>query len=221
MSTNRIARHCLVLLAAITALLLGAGPASAHVTAHVYGAQLEKGGEGAILLRVPNEETEKNTVRIEVTIPSRYDITRVRTSPVAGWSAEISRGAGGTVTAITWTAAPAAEIPPGDEHYAEFSFTASPLPADVDSLVLPTKQVYGDGSLTDWAEEQTGDAEPAHPAPTVALAEASAAGHGHHGAKVPAGLPDWTTIAVVGTALILVVLIGVVFLFRPRRRSQP
>lgn len=170
MSNNRIARHCLTWLVAVIALLLGSGPASAHVTTHVYGGQLEKGGEGAIVLRVPNEEAERNTVRIEVTISSRYDITRVRTRPVAGWTAEISRGAGATVTAITWIADADAATPAGDEHYQEFSFTASPLPTNVDSLVLPTKQMYADGSMNDWADEQTGDTEPAHPAPEVALA---------------------------------------------------
>lgn len=221
MSKNRTARHCVTWLVAVIALLLGSGVASAHVTTHVYGGQLEKGGEGAIVLRVPNEEADRDTVRIEVTIPSRYDITRVRTRPVAGWTAEVGRAGGGTVTAITWTADANAAIQAGDEHYQEFSFTASPLPANVDSLVLPTKQVYSDGGMTDWADERTGDTEPAHPAPEVALAEPSGPGHGHGAVKSAAGGPDWPTIAIAGSGLVLVMIIGVVISFRPGRRSRP
>ena len=220
MRASRTVRRCLAVLVAAAAGFAGPGVASAHVTAHVHGEQPEKGGEGAIVLRVPNESTQ-DTVRVEVTIPAGYDLTRVRTRPVAGWRAEIGRTAGGAVTAITWTALAGSAIPPGDEHYDEFSFTAAPLPSNVDRLVFPTKQVYADGSLTNWAEEQSGDAEPRHPAPVVALAEPSGAGHAHFQAGTASPGPAWLVAVPLGAAVLIVVVFGIFVLVRPRRRNQP
>jgi len=216
MSANGFPRLCGAVLLAVTFCLLGSGTAGAHVTAYVYGAAPEKGGDGAIVLRVPNEGTQP-TVRIEVTVPAGYDITRVRTRPVPGWTAEIGRAAGGVVTSITWSTSDRA-IPPGDEHYDEFSFTASPLPSNVDRILLPTRQVYADGTLTDWAQEQTGDAEPKYPAPVVALAEPSGTAHGH-GHTQPTSGPAWLVTVPLGSALLIMVVFGVIALTRPRRRS--
>jgi len=216
MSANGFPRLCGAVLLAVTFCLLGSGTAGAHVTAHVYGATPEKGGDGAIVLRVPNEGMQP-TVRIEVTVPAGYDITRVRTRPVPGWTAEIGRAAGGVVTSITWSTSDRA-IPPGDEHYDEFSFTASPLPSNVDRILLPTRQVYADGTLTDWAQEQTGDAEPKYPAPVVALAEPSGTAHGH-GHTQPTSGPAWLVTVPLGSALLIMVVFGVIALTRPRRRS--
>lgn len=204
---------------AMALCLLGTGVAQAHVTAHVYGAPPEKGGDGAIVLRVPNEETLQPTVRIEVTVPAGYDITRVRTRPMPGWTAEIGRAAGGVVTSITWTTKDRA-IPPGDEHYDEFSFTASPLPSDVDRILFPTRQFYADGTFTNWAEEKTGDVEPEYPAPVVALAEPSGNGHHHVRTRTAASGPVWLVVAPLGAALLIMVAFGVIALTRPRRRSS-
>lgn len=213
-----IMRWCLAVLVAAAAGLAGTGVASAHVTAHVHGEQPEKGGEGAIVLRVPNESSQ-DTVRVEVTISPGYDLTRVRTRPVTGWRAEIGRVAGGAVTTITWTALAGATIPAGDEHYDEFSFTAAPLPTNVDRLVFPTKQVYADGSLTNWSEEQAGDSEPRHPVPVVALAEPSGAGHAHTQAGTASRGPTWMVVAPLGAAVLIMVGFGVFALARTRWRK--
>lgn len=214
-----IMRWCLAVLVAAAAGLAGAGVSSAHVTAHVHGEQPEKGGEGAIVLRVPNE-SDQDTVRVEVTISPGYDLTRVRTRPVAGWRAEIGRVAGGTVTTITWTALAGAAIPAGDEHYNDFSFTAAPLPENVDRLVFPTKQVYADGSLTDWSEERTGDTEPRYPVPVVELAEPSGAGHRHAQAGLASRTPTWLVVVPLGAAVLIMVGFGAFALARTRWRKQ-
>lgn len=219
MRANRTVRRCLAVLLAAAAGFTGPGVASAHVTAH--GEQLEKGGEGAIVLRVPNESTQ-DTVRVEVTIPAEYDLTRVRTRPAAGWDAAIGRAAGGRATSITWTARAGSAIPPGDEHYDEFSFTAAPLPTNVDRMMFPTKQIYADGSLANWADERTGGAEPEHPAPVVALAEPSATGHMHKANNQAGGVsrgPTWLMAAPLGGAVLIMVVFGVFALARPRRRN--
>ncbi|PXY34859.1 nuclear export factor GLE1 [Prauserella coralliicola] len=180
MSTHRFFRRALVASATLGATgLATAGIASAHVTADVYGSQPEKGGYGAIVLRVPNEEAQAGTVKLEVTIPAEYAISSARTKPVPGWNAEVTKN--DVVSKITWTAQPGNEIPAGTTSYQEFAFTAGPLPEDVDTLVLPAAQTYSDGSVANWNQEAKGDEEPEHPAPTVELAEPSGDGHGHGG----------------------------------------
>ncbi|MBK1784483.1 YcnI family copper-binding membrane protein [Prauserella cavernicola] len=178
MSTHQFFRRALVLSATLGATgLMTAGVASAHVTADVYGSQPEKGGYGSVVLRVPNEEEQAGTVKVEVTIPADYAISSARTKPVPGWTAEVTKQ--DVVSKITWTAERGSEIPAGTTSYQEFSFTAGPLPEDVDTLVLATAQTYSDGTVSNWNEEPQGGEEPDSPAPTVELAESSGGGHGH------------------------------------------
>lgn len=178
MSTNRFLLRASALAATAGAIgLATASPAAAHVTANVYGDQPEKGGYGAVVLRVPNEEQAAGTTKVEVTFPAEYAISSVRTKPVPGWTVEIAKS--DIVSKVTWTARPGSEIPAGTTSYQEFEFTAGPLPEDVDQLVLPSKQTYSDNSVVDWSQPPSaGGEEPEHPAPVVALAEPSGAGHG-------------------------------------------
>lgn len=178
MSTNRFVLRATVLAGTACAVgLAAAAPAFAHVTANVYGNQPEKGGYGAIVLRVPNEEETEGTTKLQVTFPDEYAISSVRTKPVPGWTVEITKK--DTVSEVTWTARPGNEIPAGTTSYQEFEFTAGPLPEDVDMLVLPAAQTYSDGKVVNWDTPPfPGGEEPEHPAPVVALAEPSGGGHG-------------------------------------------
>ncbi|SFP88331.1 Uncharacterized protein YcnI [Amycolatopsis arida] len=193
MSTNRFLRRAGVLSAAVaTAGLLTTGVAAAHVTANVYGKQPAQGGYGAIVLRVPNEKADAGTVKLEVTLPTEYALSSVRTKPVPGWTADVAKttlsepvrnGRGAEVTEvatkITWTAQGDTRIA-GNDEYQEFPFTAGPLPTNVDTLVLPAAQTYDNGDVVNWdaPPPAEGAEEPEHPAPVVELAPASEAGHG-------------------------------------------
>lgn len=174
--------------------LLTTGVAAAHVTANIYGAEPQKGGYGAIVLRVPNEEPDAGTSKVELTIKPEYALSSVRTKPVPGWTAEVvktalpepvktSKGAEVTeaVTKVSWTAEPGNEIKAGTTEYQEFEISAGPLPSDVDSILLPAAQTYTDGKVVNWDQPtpESGE-EPDKPAPTVELAAADG-GHGHGG----------------------------------------
>lgn len=198
MSTNRhgnvrFARLFAAALGTAGLLTLGLpGIASAHVTANVYGEQPAKGGYGAIVLRVPNEEPEAGTTKVQVSLAPEYALSSVRTTPVPGWTSKVTRttlpepvrnGKGAEVsevaTSITWTAQGDNQIAAGTTEYQEFAFTAGPLPTTVNTLVLPTTQTYDDGTVANWEDPPVeGGEEPEHPAPTVALAEAEQGGHG-------------------------------------------
>lgn len=181
MSTNRrIARLAVLGAVTTTSMLLAGGMASAHVTANVYGDAPEKGGYGAIALRVPNEEEKVGTTEVEVTVPAEYGITAARTKPVPGWTAEVTE-TDDVVTKITWKAEDGHEIAAGTSSYEEFEIVLGALPDDVDTLVLPTSQTYSDGTVVAWDEQPTDGGEPERPAPVVTLAESSGHGHGHGG----------------------------------------
>ncbi|WP_298181379.1 YcnI family protein [Saccharomonospora sp.] len=160
-------------------MLLAGGIASAHVTANVYGDDPEQGGYGAIVLRVPNEEAQVGTTKLEMTLDPEYGITSARTKPVPGWTAEVTE-TDDVVTKITWTAEEGHEIAAGSHSYEEFEFLIGALPDDVDTLVLPTAQTYSDGKTVNWEQPPT-ESAPERPAPVVELAESSGSGHGHGG----------------------------------------
>jgi periplasmic copper chaperone A len=168
--------------------LLGAGIASAHVTATVYGGPPAKGGYGAIFFRVPNEDAKLGTIKLEVDFKPEYGVGSVSTKPIPGWTAQVTKSplaqpvttASGTkiteaVTKVVWTAESGTKI--GQNQFQEFEVSAGPLPADVDQLEFPAIQTYEGGKVVSWNESApAGGEEPEHPAPTVKLAAAGAGG---------------------------------------------
>jgi periplasmic copper chaperone A len=202
MFTNRALRTTVLAAVFGTAGLLGAGVASAHVTASTDGTQPQKGGTGTIVFRVPNEEADAGTVKVEVDFKPEYAISSVRYKPVPGWTAQVVKTAlpapvkdgknldvTDPVTKIVFTAQPGAGIAKGDTEFQEFEITAGNLPSTVNDLVLPAVQTYDNGQVVDWNQEQTGGTEPDHPAPTVHLAAASAPAVQGSGTGSTAGNP--------------------------------
>ncbi|MFB9690161.1 YcnI family protein [Amycolatopsis plumensis] len=166
--------------------LLGTGVASAHVTANVYGPQPTKGGYAAIVFRVPSEEKDPiTTTKVAVDFKADYGIGSVRTKPVPGWTAEVTKSKlptpitkdNGTqiteaVTAVTWTAQPGNELKATD--YQEFAVSFGPLPTNVDQVEFPAHQTYSDGKVVDWNQPAPANGEePEHPSPAVKLAAKS------------------------------------------------
>ncbi len=163
---------------------LGAGIASAHVTANVYGAQPAKGGYAAIFLRVPNEEPGAGTSKVELDFKPEYGIGTVRTKPVPGWTAKVEKAKLATpitkadgsqiteaVAKVTWTAEAGGGLPAGTDSFQEFEISLGALPSNVDQLELPAAQTYTDGKVVNWNQPTpAGGEEPEHPAPVVKLA---------------------------------------------------
>ncbi|MFD2418072.1 YcnI family copper-binding membrane protein [Amycolatopsis pigmentata] len=188
MSRKQLLRATVVVGALGLAALCDAGVASAHVTANVYGNQPQKGGSGTIVFRVPNEESDAGTVKVEVDFKPEYAISSVRYRPVPGWTAEVTNTAlpapvkngknldvTQAVTKVVWTAQPGGGIAKGADQFQEFEITASTLPSNVDSLALPAVQTYDNNKVVQWSDVAApGAPEPEHPAPTVRLVAASA-----------------------------------------------
>lgn len=187
-----------VLAVATAAVLATAAPAFAHVTAQPGTAQ--QGGYAVVTMRVPNESDTAGTVKLEVTLPSDTPFTSVRTTPMPGWTATLTKSPlnppaqinGRTVTEavtlVTFTAASGTRI--GQGQFVDFPISLGPMPKDRDSVSFPAKQTYDNGEVVAWDQPTPADgSEPEHPAPTVQLLPASGDGHGGHGGGDTAAAP--------------------------------
>jgi uncharacterized protein len=177
----------LVVLAALVAgvLALAALPAGAHVS--ITPSSAPKGGFEVLSFNVPNEETDANTTKFEVLIPTRYPIASVSTQPMPGWTVAVQKTTlskpvptdDGDVTQavskITWTATDGG-LNPGE--FDLFTISAGPLPTKPNKLTFKAIQTYSNGDVVNWIQETVkGAPEPEHPAPTLTLTAASSDHH--------------------------------------------
>lgn len=203
MSTNNLLRRAgrvgAVLAVAGTAVLLGGGIASAHVTARVIGEPATQGGYTKITFRVPNEDATAGTVKLEVKFPADHPIASLSTKAIPGWTVQVTKTKldkpiktddaeiSEAVSTVAWTANPGVRIAPGE--FAEFEVSGGPLPDNTDKLVIPALQTYEGGKVVSWTEQPpaAGAAEPEHPAPVVALSPKGAKDSDHADSAQPAG----------------------------------
>jgi uncharacterized protein YcnI len=182
MSRRPIARTGAILTATTLFVLLGAGAASAHVSAHSPDNPV-KGGDAEIVFRVPDEEDAAHTVKVQVNFSTTSPLSNADIKPVAGWTAQETmmtlakpvKMSDQTVTtavqSITWTAPAGGGIAPG--QFQEFAITVEGLPDNTDELVMPAVQTYDNGDVVNWNQPTVaGQAEPEHPAPNLTLAAA-------------------------------------------------
>ncbi|WP_075734242.1 YcnI family copper-binding membrane protein [Streptomyces acidiscabies] len=228
-----------------TAVLALSSPAFAHVSVVAEGTAA-KGGYAVVDFRVPNERDNASTVKLEVTFPADHPLASVMPQPVEGWSVVVTKGKLAkplsvhgkqiteAVTKVTWTAS-GKGIEPG--FIQQFPLSVGALPEDTDSLVFKALQTYSNKEVVRWIEVQAdGAEEPEHPAPTLALAAASADGHHGGGATEAAAANTTTTSAsssdtdstdttarVLGVVGIVVGIAGVAYgvLAGRRRTASP
>jgi uncharacterized protein YcnI len=170
-----------VALCAATALV-GAAPAFAHVTAQP--GEVAQGGFTVVTFRVPDESDTAGTVKLAVALPTDHPITSVRTTPIPGWTATVTKATlnppvqvngnavAEAVSTVTWTANAGTRINPGE--FLDFPLSLGPMPTGVDQLALPATQTYDDGQVVAWDQPSADGAEPEHPAPVVRLTAATA-----------------------------------------------
>jgi uncharacterized protein YcnI len=196
------------------ALLLAAGPASAHVVVHPDSTT--PGSEAELTFRVPSETPGLSTVALTVTLPTQHPLAEVAVKPLPGWRITVRDAPldppvvdeGTTITTaphtVTWTAVDkAAWIPP--EEFQDFSVSGGPLPAS-GTLTFTARQTYSDGSVVTWDQPTVaGQPEPEHPAPSLTV---GAAAHpplpadSRAQAATPA-TPDRTARWLAGAALVV------------------
>jgi uncharacterized protein YcnI len=137
-------------------VLAAAGGASAHVTVH--SADAKPGGSGTLVFKVPNEESNATTTKIEIDLPTDTPLSDVTAQAPSGWQASVTGTqivfSGGTIS--------------GDDDQ-EFPVKVGKLP-NTDKVVFKAVQTYSNGDVVRWIEQSAeGAPEPAHPAPTLDL----------------------------------------------------
>lgn len=208
----------------VTALAIAAICAAAPTWAHVHvTADHTMPGKSAVLTFMVPNESEKGSPTTELTV-ALPNLTSVNTEQLPGWSARLERDlAAGTLTSITWTAAPGTGVP-ADEFAL---FRVSVLLPKADSVSFPATQTYADGTVVRWDEPTPpGGAEPEHPMPTLSLS-AVPDGMDHHDQPSPSvtaqsapppSTSDDTARWLAGAALV-VAAVGVVSTVVSRRRA--
>jgi uncharacterized protein len=223
-----------VLVGAAAIVVLTAGVASAHVT--VDPSSVPKGGSATFTFRVPNEEADASTDKIQVAFPDPTvaPLAVADVEPHAGWSYTVDKThlaapvqsddgpVSDVVTGVTWTAnSPDDAIKPGE--FDEFKLSVDPLPTTVDSLTFKVLQTYSDGDVVRWIEATPpGGPEPEHPAPVVTLT-AAVSDSSDTAAAAPAvsqsDVDQARTLGIVGIVVGSVgLVVGVTALVLSRRR---
>ena len=182
--SKTIARTGALVTATGLLVLLGAGVASAHVSAHSPDNPAKR-GDAEIVFRVPDEEDTANTVKVQVNFSTTSPLSNADIKPVPGWSVQENmitlpkpvhvseQNITQAVGSIVWTAAPGTGgIAPG--QFQEFAISVEGLPDNTNALVMPAVQTYDNGDVVNWNQPTVaGQPEPEHPAPNLALAAAA------------------------------------------------
>lgn len=172
-------RHPLLTAATAAGVLLVAAPlADAHVSIHPN--VLPAGVNATLQVRVPNEEDDASTTRVDLQLPDGF--IEVGVQPIPGWTvvqktkklANPVKTDDGTVTTEVSEISlrgngktGQGEIPPGG--FQDFALaTAIPDAAAGKSLQFKTVQTYSDGKVSRWI----GALDSESPAPTVNVSKA-------------------------------------------------
>lgn len=157
----------------IGALSLFAGAASAHVT--VQPSETSQGKYEVFTVKVPSENEQVPTTKIEVKIPEDVDVTRFEPKP--GWKYDVQKDASGKITSVIWTAE-------GDglssTEFAMFNMSGK-VGDKAERIVWKAYQTYQDGSVVEWVGAE--DADKPASVTVVHPAVAGDNGHGHGAAQ--------------------------------------
>jgi Domain of unkown function (DUF1775) len=146
-------------------LLLGAGPAAAHVEATVGAGAQAGAGPVTVAFEAAAESPSAGIAAVKTQLPGGIPPAEVSlVSGPAGWAL--------TATADGYEVG-GPPLPQGTD--AEFTVSIGRLPADRTELPLKTLVRYTDGSEDAWIEEPTPEnPEPENPAPVITVAPAAA-----------------------------------------------
>ncbi|MGX2961536.1 YcnI family copper-binding membrane protein [Peribacillus sp. JNUCC 23] len=154
----------------IAAFSLFAGMASAHVT--VQPKETSQGQYEVFTVRVPSENEEVPTTKIEVKFPAEVNITRFE--PKAGWKYEVQKDASDKITSVTWTAEGEGLTP---TDFGQFNMQGK-VADDATEIVWKAYQTYKDGSVVEWVGAPDAD----KPASVTVVNPGDGSGHDHgHG----------------------------------------
>ncbi|WP_043262855.1 YcnI family protein [Streptomyces sp. CT34] len=165
---------------ATAGVLASAGAAFAHVTVHP-DSYPQGASDGTLTFRVPNEEDDASTTKVDITLPMDHPIPSVLVTPVGNWTAQVKttklktpiKTDDGNITdavsEVIWTGG---KIDP--RNYQDFTVAFGQLPTGTNQLAFKALQTYSNGKVVRWIEaKRPGRPEPENPAPTLKLTAAT------------------------------------------------
>jgi len=181
---KRLAAGGVVTLGAVAAIVLGtAGAASAHVSATATSTaansyttatfSVPHGCDGSPTTKIEFQVPE-SVIEVTPTVNPNWKITKATepyTSPSAAADGEHAEDAAERVTSITYTAK--TPLPADERDTFALSFSLPDGKAG-DLVEFPAIQTCEKGSVEWNQEQQAGEAEPEHPAPSITLTAAEA-----------------------------------------------
>ncbi|HET6691061.1 MAG TPA: DUF1775 domain-containing protein [Miltoncostaeaceae bacterium] len=210
-------------LLALLATLVTAGAATAHVS--VLPTELVQEESAQLTIRVPNERTDADTVRVRVGIPEQVTVYSLGPAP-PGWKATAIRGADGKFATLVFTGG---SIPP--ERYADFTVLATAFESG--QAVWPVVQGFSDDKDKPWTgpPEKPGEASaetgPTDPGPAAAQtilqpgqAPATGAAAGGGGGDGDSDTAIWLGVIAIGIAALAVLATGFLWSTRPARLPE-
>lgn len=179
-------KKALAVIAFVIVSVMSILPASAHVG--ITPDTGEQGGFSTFAFKVPNEDANAATIKVEVQLPEEYPIGFVSIQPKPGWTYTVAKRTldkplelfGSKITEVVSTITWEGGTIKGGE-FDEFKVSFGPLP-ETKSISFKALQTYDNGEVVRWIDEtKEGEEEPEHPAPTLMLTKA-ADGESAHGA---------------------------------------
>ena len=214
-------RRAVAIALGLLATLLAAGTASAHVS--VLPETLTRDESAQLIIRVPNERTDADTVRVRVGIPEQVTVYSIGPPP-PGWTVTPIRGANGKFATLVFSGG---RIPP--ERYADFTVLGTAFASG--QAVWPVVQAYSDGKDKPWTGppekpgEEAPESGPTDPGPAaaqtiLAAGQAPAADAAAPAASGGSGGDDsstaiWLGVIAIGIALLAVLATGFLWSTRP------
>jgi uncharacterized protein YcnI len=220
--------------AAVGAVAFAAPAAAANVT--VTPSQATAGDSAELAFRIPEERAGAYTTKVELVAPQATPIAEMYALSVNDWApasrtrhleqpVELIHGTltADVVDAIIWTRV--ANTPPADPGAPDVLTVAlGPMP-QADRIAFTIVQTYSDGTVVRWADPP---ADPAHPAPSVALVGEAAGGQGQDATADAVAEAENGTAAggysILGAGLLLCLVAGFGFdgwiILRAVRRVQ-
>ena len=192
----------------LAATVLGAMTLPATAVAHVslHPNTLPASSNPTLDVRVPNEETDANVVKVDMQIPPGF--LDISTQLPTGWKATVLKRKlatpvktdTGTITEevseIIWSAPKAAGIPPGS--FLQFPISTAIPDGDAgQTLTFKVIQTYSNGDAVRWIEPPN---SMMHPAPTINITAAGGVLQDVAGTEAGPGAPPASTTTPAGPA---------------------
>jgi uncharacterized protein YcnI len=157
-----------MLMAGLLFSMLGGGIASAHVS--VQPPVAVQGSYEKFAVRVPSEDKESPTVKVEVRFPMD-SVSISRFEPKPGWKYDLAKDATNKITGVTWTATGEGL---SSTEFGEF-YMQGKVADNATEIVWKAYQTYKNGTVVEWVGAAGSD-KPASvtkvtPKPTGAAAD--------------------------------------------------